>query len=123
MPALAPVTMFKKVNALPGSQRQPASKNRDRQIRRRQGRAHMGGHIVVTFGRVDKKPVAIRNQAAEKSLQIAPDIRVRILLDEERSGGVAQMQRQQAGLALVLRQPIGRVSSHFIEAAPASANL
>lgn len=83
--------MFPKVNPLPRAQRQVADPDRYAQVHRRQGRADVGGHIVVAFRGMTKESIPIRNQPGEKALQIPSHFRVGVFLDEEGGGGVEQL--------------------------------
>ena len=60
--------MFPEVEALPRAQHQRAAGDRNRKVHGRQRGADMGRHIVVTFRRMDKQPVAVGNEAGEERL-------------------------------------------------------
>ena len=77
------MTMFPEINSLPGAQSQSATIDRDREIYRREGGADMSGHIIIAFGSVNEKRIAVRDETGEERLQIAPNIWVGVFLDEE----------------------------------------
>ena len=56
----------------------------------------MRRHVVRTFLLVRKQRVAVADQPGKKAFQIAPHVRVGILLDEKACRGVANEERQQA---------------------------
>ncbi len=98
--------MFPEVNALPGAQGQPPAGEGDREVDRGQRGADMRWHVVRAFGRVDKPRIAIGNQAFEKPVQIDPDIRIGIFLDQQRGGGVEEMKHGQALRHTTVLDPI-----------------
>ncbi len=77
------VPMFPEINALPRAQRQPSVAHRNGEIDGGESSSHMGRHVIGPLNRMDKQPVAIRNQAREKRLQVASDIRIGIFLNEQ----------------------------------------
>ena len=107
-------SVFPEVNPLPGSQRQSAFRNRDPEIHRGDGRTHVCRHIVVTFGRVLKEPVAIGNKPFEKAIEIAPHFWIGIFLDQEGSRGVKDVQSEQACLDPALADKLLRLPGEFI---------
>jgi hypothetical protein len=77
----------------------------------------VGGHVVVAFRRVDVKRIAIRDEAFEKGLQVATDIRVGIFLNEQGGGGVAEMKSEKALLEAVFGKPVLNQVGEFIKTA------
>ena len=77
--------MFPEINSLPGAQRQAAVHNGDGKINRGQRRTNMRRHVVVPLGCMNIKRIAIGNEPLEESLQIPLHVRVRVLLDQQRS--------------------------------------
>ena len=90
--------VFPNVNALPGAEHQATPADRDAEIDCCECGAYMRRHIIVTFSRMFKQPVAIRHQPPKEPFQIAPYFRVCILLDEQRSGRVLYVRSKQACL-------------------------
>src|SRR5437879_5661636 len=114
------VTMFPKENALPGPQRQPAATDGDGEIDGSESAADVSGHIVFPLGRVDEKRIAVGHEAGEEFFQVPPHVGVGVLLNEQRSGGMADVESQEAILEAVLRNPGGRLVGEFVEATVAS---
>jgi hypothetical protein len=106
--------MFPNVNPLPGSQREAAILKRNAEVHGRQRRADVRGHVVVTFRRVDENRVTIAHETGEKTFEIPPDIRIRILLDQQGRGGMSQMQRDEAVVEIVFCDPAGYVIGEFL---------
>ena len=90
--------MLPEVDALPGPEAQPALLDRHAQMDRRQGRSHMRRHVIVAFDRMDKQWITIGNQAREEGFEVAPHIRVGVLLNHERRGCVLEQQCAETGL-------------------------
>ena len=79
----------------------------------------MCGHVVVAFRGVNEHAVAIRHEAGEEGFQVAADVGVSVFLNEERGGGVAEMESKESVLKIFFGQPVGDVVSDFVEAAAA----
>ena len=99
------LAVFPEVNALPGSERELAVVERDAEVHAGERGADVRGHVVVAFGGVDEECIAIGNEPREERLEIAPHVRVGVLLNEQRSGSVAQMQREQTVLKIIFGEP------------------
>jgi len=76
--------MFPKINPLPCPKGQPPILERNHEVYGRKRRANMRGHIVLALCGVLEKFVTIGNQPRKEALQIAPDFRIGILLNQER---------------------------------------
>ena len=72
----APV--LKQIDALPGSETQPALDQRNRQIDAGQSRADMGRHVVGTLVIVGVARRVFRRDAVEKSLEVRANLRRRV---------------------------------------------
>src|ERR1700677_842411 len=57
----------------------------------------MGWHVVRSFRVMNAKAAPLRHELFEESLEVRAHVRVGILLDEERSRGVAAEQREKPG--------------------------
>ena len=114
--------MFPNIYALPGPEHQRTGAYGDGQINRGEGRPDVGRHVILTLRRVNKERVAIRNEPIEKGVQITPDIRVGILLDEQRCGSVAQMQGKQTRSHALGRDPLPQRAGKLVKAAPTGLN-
>jgi hypothetical protein len=114
--------MFPEVNTLPRAQRETSGLQRNAEVHRRQRCADVRGHIVITFRSVNEKRVAITDEPREKTLEVAPHIRIGIFLDQQRSGRVPQMQRDKAVFEMVLEHPIGNRIREFVQSPPVSGD-
>ena len=99
------LTVLPQVNPLPSPQGEPAITDGDGQVYPGQRGANVRRHVVFALSGVNEKRVAIGGEATEKALQIAADVWIGVLLYQERSGSVAQMQGQQALLKLIPGYP------------------
>lgn len=80
----------------------------------------MSRHVVVAFGGVDEHRVAVGNEAGEKGFEITANVWIGIFLNEERGGGVSEVQCQQTVLETLLREPIRDAVGDIVEASAAS---
>ena len=64
----------------------------------------MGGHVVGALGGVDEEAVAVGNDFRHEGFEVAADIRVGIFLDEERCGGVLDVEGAEAVLKFGARE-------------------
>jgi hypothetical protein len=78
----------------------------------------MGGHVIVTFGRMDEQGIAVANQSREKAFQIGANVGVGVFLDEKGSGGMLQVQREQALADAAFGNESRRFASEIVQAAP-----
>jgi hypothetical protein len=108
-------TMLPQVNTLPRAQAQPPLHNRDGNIDPGQSRSNMSRHVILPFHRVHKHGITVPNKVTEKGFKIATNIRVGVLLDQQRSRSVPDLQRNQSVLELVLRNPAGDCIGEFVE--------
>src|SRR3984893_9141562 len=65
----------------------------------------MRGHVVQTFGFMNIAIAVLRRDFLEKTFQIRLDIRIGVLLNEQRGRGVAAENRQEAGRDVLLAKP------------------
>jgi hypothetical protein len=113
--------VFPQVNALPGAKRQPALHDWDGEAGCGECGSDVCRHIVIALRGMDKQRVAILDEPVEKALQIPPDIRVCIFLNQQRGRGVTDLEREQAVLKLVLRHPVSDLIGELIEPAASRA--
>jgi hypothetical protein len=121
-PGMRRAAMFPNVNALPGAQREAPIVERDAEIHRGQRGANVRGHIVIAFGGVNEEWVAVLHQAGEISLEVATDVGVGVLLDQQRGGSVPEVQRDQAAFEIIFPRPFGDFVREFVQAAPAGGD-
>ena len=86
--------VFPQVNSLPGSECGPPLCYGYGQIDCGQRRPNVRRHVVFAFNGMKEKRITVRREASEEALQIATHVGIGVLLDEERSGGMAQVQSQ-----------------------------
>lgn len=98
--------VFPEINPLPCPQRQLSAMQRDGEVHRGQRGPDMRGHVVVPLGGVHKQRVAVWHESLKKSVEITTHVGVGIFLDEQRSGGVSQMQGHEAVAEFVLTKPL-----------------
>ena len=72
--------MFPKINSLPRAKRKSSCDEGNAQVHRCERRAHVGGHIILSFSRMPEEPVAVRNEAFKEALQVTADLRIGIFL-------------------------------------------
>src|SRR5258708_31246945 len=84
-----PCAVFGEVNALPAPKLKRTISNRN--VKRNAGhhRLHMSRHVVGSFSVVSPAGVGWR-KAVQRSAEIGADVRIGILLDHQRRGGVAE---------------------------------
>src|SRR5260221_106642 len=115
--------MFPKVKFLPGAEHQPAFLHRYAQIDGRERRANVRRHIVITFAGVLEQRVTIGRETREKPLQITPDFRIGIFLNQERSRGVLEMEGGQPGLETCLGSQRLHLVGELVKAPATRAHL
>ena len=87
--------VFPQENALPGSQGQPALRDRNRQIGGRKGTPNMGRHVIWSFIYMSIERVTIGHQAPKECLEIGLHVRVGIFLNQQRCGCVVNEHAAQ----------------------------
>jgi hypothetical protein len=113
------MAMFPDVNALPGAEGHTAAADGNGEVDGGQGGADVSGHVVVAFGGVDEHAVAVGDEAGEESFEVAADVGIGVFLDEQRGGGVTEVEGQKAVLKAFLGEPVRNVVGDFVEAAAA----
>ena len=92
--------MLKKIHPLPGTQPQSPVNQRNRQRYRHHRRLDMGGHIIralISMSEIGHFRVRRgRHESVEKGLQVGLYLGVRVFLNEQAGGGVADKEREQA---------------------------
>lgn len=95
-PGVGMLAMLPNINPLPCPQGKFATVDGDAQVHRRQSGANMSGHIIITLGSVFEDIIAVRNQAFEEAFEVSPDFRVGILLNQQRSRCVLNVNSSEA---------------------------
>jgi hypothetical protein len=98
--------VFPQVNSLPGAEREPAGVQRQGKVHGGQRGADVRGHVVSALGGMAEQRVAVRHEPRKKCVEVEPHIRIGVFLNQQRGGGVAQMQRQQTVAEFVFRNPL-----------------
>ena len=88
--------MLAQVNTLPDTQVKSAISNRDINTATQEAILYVSGHVVVAFGHMAKERVAVGCQAAKKPFQVTADFRVGVFLNQQRSGGMLEMEGGQS---------------------------
>ena len=105
-----------KVEALPGSQEQPALYDRYGFGRSREGHLYMTGHIVGTFIGMGEMGIVIRHQSIQEIFQIPPGGRIRIFHQNQAATGVAAEGGDLAGLQAGHPQGLPDIVCNFVSA-------
>ena len=103
------------VDALPGSERGATLANGDGELSLGEGGSDVSRHVVGTFHGVSVEAVVFGDEAAEEGFEIADDVRVGVFLDEQRGGGVAEEDGEQAFLDVEAIDPGAGFSGDFVE--------
>ena len=82
----------------------------------------MGRHVVIAFGCVLKKRISVRDQSGEEPLQVAANFQIGVFLDQQGSGRMAQMDRDQTHFELRFADKASNSIGEFIEAAALSCD-
>ena len=77
----------------------------------------MRRHVVITFGGVFVKIVPIRDESAEKAVEVPPNAGICVFLDQERGAGVLNVQRAETRLQTGLADQIGDLLRDFVKTA------
>src|SRR5205823_1475215 len=116
-------TVFPKINALPCAEGEFTSADGNRKIYGRERGADMGGHVIVTFGSMNKNGIAIRHEPRKETFQVTANIGIGIFLNEQGCGSVAKMQCQEAIFKTVLREPGSDFVSELVKATATGGNF
>jgi hypothetical protein len=117
------VTVLVQINALPGAQGQATGAKGDAEIHSSQGRADVGGHVIVAFGRVTEEGVTIGGEAREEAFEVILNRRIRVFLDEQGGGGVLKVKGGQTGLEMSRREEGLDLIGDFVEGPTLCGNL
>lgn len=86
--------MFEKIHRLPSPQSGPATPDGNRKTDTAQHGTDVGWHIIRPFESMPVPASLFWHEALEELGQIPADVRVRILLDGQSSGGVLNEDRK-----------------------------
>lgn len=118
-PSMGMCAVFPKINSLPGAQGKGAARHRNGKVHGRQGGANMSGHVVFTFGGMLKDLVTIGNKPCKETLKIPPHFRIGVLLYDQRSRGVLEVQSDLSGLNPRLAEQFAYLIRELVKAASA----
>lgn len=114
LPVVVAATMLPQVNTLPGSESEPTLDDRNVLTGVGQGGADVRWHIISTFCAMPVGAI-LRYKAAQESLQVYQHIRIRILLDEQAGGGMADEKGTQARMHSCRLDNFAHRTSHRIK--------
>ncbi len=115
-------TVFEEVDALPGSQSEPAVYQRDRELHLGERRFEMSRHVIGAF-RVMPVRSGLRREAIEESLEVGAHGGVGVLLDEEGCRGVAAEDGEETGVHALLPHPLVDGGGALVEALAAGGDF
>ena len=122
---MGPIPMLKQINPLPRTQHRHACDNWNADRDRHQGRLDMRRHVVgalIGMRKVRHRRMSCRrHQTREERFEVRLHFGVGVLLDQERTGGVLNKERQKP-ITLTMA-PALYVPREFIKALPAGRNL
>lgn len=101
--------VFPNVYTLPCAQPQRTAVEGDGKIHRRQRRPDVGRHVIVSFRRVHKQGITIRNKPFEEAVQIRTHVGISIFLDQNGCGSVLKVECDQA----LRKTRLGNQCLHF----------
>ena len=87
--------MLEEIDPLPRAERQAAALHGYGELRLRQCRPQMGGHVVGALGAMTVAAGRLRSDGLEEGLEVGAHLRVCVLLDDERRGGVRTEQGEK----------------------------
>ena len=88
--------MLKQVQTLPGTKRKPTVEEWNGQAGVGERRPDMGGHVIETFRSVPEMLRRLRHQSLKEVAHVERDIRIGILLNDQRTGCVLHKRSEQA---------------------------
>ena len=98
--AVRAVSVFEKINTLPGSEYKLTTHNWDVDGYGREGGFDMRGHIIRAFASMvhpaHRRVIRIGHETLEKLIHVPADIGVRIFRYQKRTGGMAHKKRKEA---------------------------
>lgn len=107
-------TVFEKIDTLPGSQRESAIHDGNRELHLCERGFQVGRHVVRAFGIVLVGSV-LRREAVEVRGDVEAHRGIGILLNEKRCRGVSAKQRQERGVHCLLAYPLCDGRCAFIQ--------
>ena len=122
---LAPVrpqTMFGKIDALPGAEREFCIEHRYMQRHTREHGLHVRRHVVRALDIMHPAGIDGR-EAIERGAQIGAHVGIGVLLDHQGCGRVAEIEEQHAVPGLRLSDEAHRIAGDLGKALPAGFDL
>src|SRR4051812_35757649 len=98
-------SVLPKIYPLPCPKNHPSLSHGNTQIDCGQSSPDVSRHVIIPFSIMNKKAVAIGDQPGKERFEVAANVRIGIFLNQERSGSVPKMKRQQSCLYRLPRQP------------------
>lgn len=114
--------MLEQIDALPRTKSKLTTVNGDREIDARKNRADVGGHVVWPFEGVAELAGIFGDQALEVVLDVGDNVRVVVLLDGERGGGMTAEKGEQSGGIGLFGDPGGDARGDVVKALAAGGD-
>src|SRR5688572_28311314 len=111
--------MLEDVHRLPGPERELAVDDRDRELRRGERGADVGGHVVGPLGGVAIEALVLGHELPEERVEVAEHVRVGVLLHDERGRGVPNEDGEKPGRHLLAVDPRSQLARYVVEAGAA----
>jgi hypothetical protein len=116
------VAMFPKIDPLPGAEPEAPLHYWNGKADGGEGRAHVRRHVVLAFRGVDKCGITIGDQPIQKHFKVAPHVRVRVFLNQQRGGSMQDLQGGQTGVEFSVRDPRLHLVGKLVEPATSRRN-
>ena len=86
---LRPAAVLEQIDALPSTERHFSPRHRNRKLHLGERGAEVGGHVIWSLDLVDVAAGCLGRDPVEEGFQVGPQVRVGVLLDQQRRGSVA----------------------------------
>src|SRR5579863_3588137 len=110
--------MLENIDSLPGSERQRAADDRDREADAGKDGSNMRRHVVRTLVGMAVTDWVFRDDLSEVALKVRANRGSGVFLDQERGRGVPAEQSQQAHLDRLAAEPARDAAGDFQKSAP-----
>ena len=111
--------MLEKIDSLPGSKRKTPIDDRDTERSLCEHASNVARHIVRTLGVMPVPWLVFRHEAPEEFVDVAHHIGVRVFLNRQRCGGMANKYGKKRRSDALLRNPRADFGSDVVQTLPA----